>query len=29
VHEAVVVGGWVQVGGALLGEDDGELGMHG
>jgi hypothetical protein len=29
VHKAVVVGGSVQVGDVLLGEDDGELGMHG
>jgi hypothetical protein len=29
VHEAVVVGGSVQVGDVLLGGDDGELGMHG
>ena len=29
VHEAVVVGGSVQVGDALLGGDEGELGMHG
>ena len=29
VHEAVVVGGSVQVGDVLLGGDEGELGMHG
>jgi hypothetical protein len=29
VHEAVVVGGSVQVGDLLLGGDEGELGMHG
>jgi hypothetical protein len=29
VHEAVVVGGSVQVGDVLLGDDEGELGMHG
>jgi hypothetical protein len=29
VHEAVVVGGSVQVGDALLGDDEDELGMHG
>jgi hypothetical protein len=29
VHEAVVVGGSVQVGDALSGGDEGELGMHG
>jgi hypothetical protein len=29
VHEAGVVGGSVQVGDALLGDDEGELGMHG
>jgi hypothetical protein len=28
VHEAVVVGGSVQVGDVLLGDDEGELGMH-
>jgi hypothetical protein len=28
-HEAVVVGGSVQVGDVLLGDDEGELGMHG
>jgi hypothetical protein len=28
VAEAVVVGGSVQVGDVLLGEDEGELGMH-
>jgi hypothetical protein len=29
VHEAVEVGGSVQVGDVLLGGDEGELGMHG
>jgi hypothetical protein len=29
VHEAVVVGGSVEVGDVLLGDDEGELGMHG
>jgi hypothetical protein len=29
VHEAVVVGGSVQVGDVLLGGDEGEVGMHG
>jgi hypothetical protein len=29
VHEAVVVGGSAEVGGVLVGEDEGELGMHG
>jgi hypothetical protein len=29
VHEAVVVGVSVQVGDVLLGEDVGELGLHG
>jgi hypothetical protein len=29
VHEAAVVGGSVQIGDVLLGEDEGELGMHG
>jgi hypothetical protein len=29
VHEAVVVGGSLQVGDALLGGDEAELGMHG
>jgi len=29
VHEAVVVGGSVQVGDVLLGDDEGLLGMHG
>jgi hypothetical protein len=29
VHEAVVVGGSVQVGDVLLGGDEGESGMHG
>jgi hypothetical protein len=29
VHEAVVVGGSVQVGDVLLGEDADEFGMHG
>jgi hypothetical protein len=29
VHEAVVVGGSVQVGDVLSGGDDGEFGMHG
>ncbi len=29
VHEAVVVGGSVQVGDVLLGDDEGESGMHG
>jgi hypothetical protein len=28
-HEAVVVGGSVEVGDALLGDDEDELGMHG
>jgi hypothetical protein len=29
VHEAVVVGGSAEVGDVLLGDDEGELGMHG
>jgi len=29
VHEAVVVGGSEEVGHLLLGDDEGELGMHG
>jgi hypothetical protein len=29
VHEAVVVGGSEKVGHVLLGDDEGELGMHG
>jgi hypothetical protein len=29
VHEAVVVGGSVQVGDVLLGGEEDELGMHG
>jgi hypothetical protein len=29
VHEAVVVGGSVQLGDLLLGDDEKELGMHG
>jgi hypothetical protein len=29
VHEAVVVGGLVQVGDALGGDEDEQLGMHG
>ncbi|MBV9000782.1 MAG: hypothetical protein JO304_17095 [Solirubrobacterales bacterium] len=28
-HEAVVVGGSAEVGDVLLGDDEGELGMHG
>ncbi|MBV8989658.1 MAG: hypothetical protein JO372_13960 [Solirubrobacterales bacterium] len=29
LHEAVVVGGTAEVGDVLLGDDEGELGMHG
>jgi hypothetical protein len=29
VHEAVVVGGSAQVGDVLLGDEEGELGIHG
>ncbi|MBV9005634.1 MAG: hypothetical protein JO181_13320 [Solirubrobacterales bacterium] len=29
LHEAVVVGGSAEVGDVLLGDDEGELGMHG
>jgi hypothetical protein len=29
VHEAVTVGGSVEVGGVLLGDDEGVVGMHG